>query len=78
LLDEITEVLCGNLDNINEVRHHLNYLERLSQQNVLMIVVPNTATRMKAVDIARMGHHKSGYPSCLYLSLIPRIHLQYQ
>ena len=62
MLDEITEVLCGNLNNINEIRSHLNYLEQLSKQEVLFIVVPNTETRMKAVNIARIGHIKSGYP----------------
>ncbi|MCP4750499.1 MAG: type II toxin-antitoxin system VapC family toxin [Proteobacteria bacterium] len=61
-LDEITEVLCGNLDDLEEVRQHLQYLEKLSRQEVLHIVVPNTDVRMKAIDIARTGHSKSGYP----------------
>lgn len=62
LLDEITEVLCGNLDNLNEVRKHLHYIEKLAGQNVLHIVVPNTEVRMKAIEIARTGNQKSGYP----------------
>ncbi len=62
MLDEITEVLCGNLDNIKEVRQHLQYLEQLSRQEILHIVVPNTDIRMKAINIARSGHSKSGFP----------------
>jgi predicted nucleic acid-binding protein len=62
MLDEITEVLCGNLDDTVVIQRHLNYLERLSLHGVLHIVVPNTETRMKAIEIARTGHEKSGYP----------------
>ncbi|NKB72266.1 MAG: PIN domain-containing protein [Candidatus Latescibacteria bacterium] len=62
LLDEITEVLCGNLENMAEVESHLRYLEDLARQDVLHIIVPNTAVRLKAIDIARMGNPKSGYP----------------
>jgi predicted nucleic acid-binding protein len=62
LLDEITEVLCGNLHNLNEVRKHLHYIENLVRQDVLHIVVPNTEVRMKAIEIARTGNQKSGYP----------------
>ena len=29
LLDEITEVLCGNLDNLIEVKRHLEFIEKL-------------------------------------------------
>ena len=72
VLDEITEVLCGNVNNINEVDSHLRYIERLAGEGVVTIVVPNTDVRMKAVEIARTGHKKSGYPEftdCLYHSL---------
>ncbi|WLE95195.1 MAG: type II toxin-antitoxin system VapC family toxin [Candidatus Electrothrix communis] len=62
LLDEITEVLCGNLDNLEEVRIHIQYLETLAAEKVLHIVVPDTAVRMRAIAIARTGHAKSGYP----------------
>ncbi|MCI5124588.1 MAG: PIN domain-containing protein [Candidatus Electrothrix sp. AR5] len=62
LLDEITEVLCGNLDNIEEVQIHIQYLETLAAEKVLHIVVPDTAVRMQAIAIARTGHAKSGYP----------------
>jgi predicted nucleic acid-binding protein len=51
LLDEITEVLCGNLDNLNEIRKHLHYIEKLAGQNVLHIVVPNTEVRMKLLKL---------------------------
>jgi len=61
-LDEITEVLCGNLDNLVQVQQHLRYLEQLAHQEILNIVIPNTDIRMKAVEIARTGHSKSGYP----------------
>lgn len=72
LLDEITEVLCGNLNNIEEVQWHLRYLEKLAEQEVLHIVVPNVRIRMKAIELARTGNKKSGYPEltdCLYHAL---------
>lgn len=72
LLDEITEVLCGNLDNIEEVEQHLKYIEKLAKQDILQIVVPNIDVRMKAIEIARTGNKKSGYPEltdCLYHAL---------
>ncbi len=72
VLDEITEVLCGNINDIDVVESHLRYIERLIKAGVLKIVVPNTDVRMKAVEIARTGHRKSGYPEltdCLYHSL---------
>jgi predicted nucleic acid-binding protein len=62
LLDEITEVLCGNLDDLQEVRQHLLFLERLVNEKVLLIVVPSLAIRLKAIEIARTGSPKSGYP----------------
>ena len=62
LLDEITEVLCGNLNNLEEVKWHLRYLETLAKQEVLHIVIPNSAVRIKAIEIARTGNSKSGYP----------------
>ena len=62
LLDEITEVLCGNLDNLIEIKRHLEFIEKLSKQGVLQIVVPNTEVRMKTIEIARTGNSKSGYP----------------
>jgi len=62
LLDEISEVLCGNLDDLEEVKNHLLYIEELAKQDILHIVVPNTEVRMKAIEIARMGNPKSGYP----------------
>ena len=72
LLDEITEVLCGNVNNLDEVQGHLRYLETLAKQEVLHIVIPNSAVRMKAIEIARTGDQKSGYPEitdCLYHAL---------
>ncbi len=72
LLDEITEVLCGNVNNLDEVQGHLRYLETLAKQEVLHIVIPNSAVRMKAIEIARTGNPKSGYPEitdCLYHAL---------
>ncbi len=62
LLDEITEVLCGNLDNLQKVQQHLLYLEQLVNEKALLIVVPSLAIRMKAIEIARTGNPKSGYP----------------
>lgn len=72
VLDEITEVLCGNLDNLNEVDTHLRYIEKLAREEIVKVVVPNTDVRMKAIEMARTGHKKSGYPEftdCLYHSL---------
>ena len=62
LLDEITEVLCGNLDNLQKVKQYLLYLEQLVNEKVLLVVVPSLAIRMKAIEIARTGNPKSGYP----------------
>jgi predicted nucleic acid-binding protein len=62
LLDEITEVLCGNLDNLQKVKEHLLYLDQLVNDKVLLVVVPSLAVRMKAIEIARTGNPKSGYP----------------
>jgi predicted nucleic acid-binding protein len=61
-LDEITEVFCGNLDDLQKVRQHLLYLEQLVNKKALLIVVPSLAIRMKAIEIARTGNPKSGYP----------------
>ncbi|TFG47146.1 MAG: PIN domain-containing protein [Candidatus Brocadiia bacterium] len=61
-LDEITEVFCGNLDDSQKVQQHLLYLEQLVNKKVLLIVVPSLAIRMKAIEIARTGNPKSGYP----------------
>ena len=61
-LDEITEVLCGNLNDIVKVERHLRYIEELAKKNVLHIVVPNCDVRMKAIEIARVGNKKKGLP----------------
>lgn len=62
LFDEITEVLCGNLDDLQDVQAHICYLEKLAKQEVLHVVIPNSAVRMKAIEIARTGNQKSGWP----------------
>ena len=62
LLDEITEVFCGNLDDLQEFQNHFFYLEQLVNEKVLLIVVPSLAIRIKAIEIARTGNPKSGYP----------------
>ncbi|TWI62249.1 putative nucleic acid-binding protein [Desulfobotulus alkaliphilus] len=72
LLDEITEVLCGNMNNMEIIEKHLQYIEKITESEVLNIVVPNTRTRMKAVALARTGNKKSGYPEltdCIYHAL---------
>jgi len=72
VLDEITEVLCGNLNDIKEIYSHLRFIEKLAIEEVIKIVVPNTDVRIKAVEMARIGHAKSGYPEftdCIYHSL---------
>jgi len=61
-LDEITEVFFGNLDDLQKVQQHLLYLEQLVNEKALLIVVPSLAIRMKAIEIARTGNPKSGYP----------------
>ena len=71
-LDEITEVFCGNIENITDVEFYLNYIEKLANSGVLTIVVPNCTVRMKAIELARTGNKKSGYPEltdCLYHAL---------
>ncbi|WP_462271453.1 type II toxin-antitoxin system VapC family toxin [Desulfobacter sp.] len=71
-LDEITEVLCGNMDNIADVESHLQYIEKIAASGILNIIVPNSSVRMKAVELARTGNRKSGYPEltdCLYHAL---------
>ena len=62
LLDEVTEVLCGNLENLDTIKIHLQFLETLVKKDVLHVIVPDTEVRMKAIDIARTGNSKSGYP----------------
>lgn len=72
VLDEITEVLCGNMENIQSVEMHLQYIEKIAESEMLNIIVPNTKIRMKAVELARTGNKKSGYPEltdCLYHAL---------
>jgi predicted nucleic acid-binding protein len=61
-LDEITEVLCGNLNDITKIERHLRYIEELARHNALHIVVPNCEVRIKAIEIARAGSKKSGFP----------------
>ena len=62
ILDEITEVLCGNINDINKIDLHLRYFEKLAKEGLVNIVVPNTDVRIKAIEIARTGNKKSGYP----------------
>ena len=61
-IDEITEVLCGNLNDVMKITRHLQYIEELTRQSVLHIVVPSWKVRMKAIEIARTGTPKSGFP----------------
>ena len=61
-LDEITEVLCSNLNDIGKIERHLQYIEKLARQNILHIVVPTCEVRMRAIEIARTGTKKSGFP----------------
>ena len=61
-LDEITEVLCSNLNEIGKIERHLQYIEKLARQNILHIVVPTCEVRMRAIEIARTGTKKSGFP----------------
>ena len=62
LFDEITEVLCGNVEDVDDVRRHLEFLENLAKEEIIHIIVPNCKVRMKAIEIARTGNLKSGYP----------------
>jgi predicted nucleic acid-binding protein len=75
-LDEITEVFCGNLDDLKKVRQHLLYLEQLVNEKALLIVVPSIDARMKAIEIARTGNPKSGFPE-LSDSLYHALAIQY-
>ena len=52
--------------------HFHLHIERLAKEGAVKIVVPNTDVRIKAIEIARTGHKKNGYPEftdCLYHSL---------
>ncbi len=71
-IDEISEVLCGNMDDIDKGATHLRYLEKLIYEGVLKVVVPTTKVRVQAIRMARQGHRKGGFPEftdCLYHSL---------
>jgi len=71
-LDEITEVLCGNMKDINEIEIHLGYIEKLINESIIKVVVPTTKVRLHAIEMARYGNKKSGYPEftdSLYHSL---------
>lgn len=61
-LDEISEVLCGNMDNIEQIASHLHYIEKLIYEEIIKVFVPNTKVRLKAIEIARYGSKKGGYP----------------
>ena len=37
VLDEITEVLCGNLNNLGEVDKHLRYIEKLAREEIVKL-----------------------------------------
>ena len=72
VLDEISEVLCGNMNSIDQVASHLRYLEKLVYEGILKIVVPTVKIRLQAIRMARQGNKKSGYPEftdCLYHAL---------
>ncbi len=58
VLDEITEVLCGNLNELYIVEQHLQCIEEPAKNNILTIVVPDTFVRMKATERARTGNKK--------------------
>jgi len=71
-LDEISEVLCGNMNDLDKVTTHLHYLEKLIYEEILKIIIPTTKIRIYAMKMARQGHKKSGYPQfsdCLYHAL---------
>lgn len=72
VLDEISEVLCGNMDEPKAIEEHLGFIEELIRMRVLTLVVPDISLRMRSIDMARQGHVKSGYPQwtdCLYHAL---------
>lgn len=71
-LDEISEVLCGNMDDLYKVTIHLRFLEKLVLEGWLKVIIPTSRVRIHAIKMARQGHRKSGYPEftdCLYHSL---------
>ncbi len=72
VLDEISEVLCGNMNDLDKVTVHIRYLEELIYEEILRVVIPTTKIRIHAMKMAREGHKKSGYPEfndCLYHAL---------
>jgi predicted nucleic acid-binding protein len=64
------------LDDLKKVRQHLLYLEQLVNEKALLIVVPSIDARMKAIEIARTGNPKSGFPE-LSDSLYHALAIQY-
>lgn len=71
-LDEISEVLCGNMDDMDQVVAHLRYIEKLIRERILKVIVPTMKIRLQAITMARYGTKKSGYPEfsdCLYHAL---------
>ncbi len=50
----------------------MRYLEKLAKEEIIQIIIANTAVRIKAIEMARVADQKSGYPEltdCLYHSL---------
>ena len=71
-LDEISEVLCGNVNDEQIIETHLNYIDKLIINDVIKVVIPSAKVRMQAIKMARIGNKKSGYPEysdSLYHSL---------
>jgi predicted nucleic acid-binding protein len=60
------------MDNLVNIECHLKYYEKLTYSGIIDIVVPNSEIRIRAIELARVGNKKSGYPEltdCLYHAL---------
>ncbi len=61
-LDEIAEVLCGNVNDEKIIAAHFNYIDKLILNGIIKVVIPSTKVRLEAIKMARIGNKKSGYP----------------
>ena len=63
VFDEITEIVAVNSDETEKIERDLERIDGLIQKAIVNVVLPSVAVRMKAVEIFKTGHPKSGYPS---------------
>ena len=60
--DEVANVLRVNYDNFDEIQKHLEFLKELITNEILTLLIPELTTYLKAIEITKIGHEKSGFP----------------